>query len=221
MKYFSILLALMILVACGASNQPINSDAVGRGSGLPHNFEAPSAMEQEVQAALEKHRGSILYPSDIPEMDLSGLTEGEVFEYDSETWDVFRYTYTGDDSNYHYFDLELGDEGEEVYKAVFRTNGIKGEAGPTDGEGEFEAFPVSQTPCKFKLGSCKYTSYDKEYAVHTTFEDGVWTVSRRLGYYGMSYMVTKLIYDKNGMLLYRGAYNSQWHTPEHDRLSRK
>ncbi len=218
-KLVLLVLLVTVIVSC-SSNQ--NHETARISQGKPSDFidnEIPGAMTRQIREVLDYHEGDVLFPGDVKDIDLSDISKGTIYEYRSSFVERFVYKYSKNKLGLYYFDLITHVEGEE-YPSIFRTNGHVSEIAPIKRPNDFLDYPSVQNKCKYLIGSCEYSFGRNNLNVVTGFSDGVWTVTRPVHRLGIGYLVVKNVYDKNGMMLYRGTYSNVWASGEHSYIAR-
>ena len=206
------ILLLALLSGC-VSNPAKKEAAISPIKKQTAAIEFPVEMNIQIKDILKKHEGNILALPDIEAIDLSDIKGGTTYKYESTSADKFIYEYQKNEAGYYYFNLTTKLDGKS-YPSIFRTNGLVSEIAQIKKPNKFSEYPLGGS-CKFVIGSCEYKAGKKTKKVNTSFKGGVWTTSQPMGRYGRGYLVTKNIYDKNGMMLYKGTFSNQWADGKH------
>jgi len=209
-----ILIVLVALLSGCVTNQVKDSSKAVDKSYQTFNYEIPDAMSKQVEEVLSKFKGNILSVEGVEQINLDDIGSGYVLEYKSTSAERLVYTFTRKHHEYAYFELVTHLDGE-AYPSIFRTNGIKGEVASIEKTDSYSPYPLGENDCKYVLGKCEYKTGTKIRKVNTSFASGVWTTTKPMGRFGIGYLVTKKIYDSNGILLYRGSFSNQWANGEH------
>lgn len=216
-----VLLVPLVTFMVGCSSNK-NHETAGVSQDNSFDFidnEIPDAMTRQIREVLDSYEGDILSPGDVKDIDLSDIRKGATYEYESSFVESYVYKYSKNTSGLYYFDLIAHVEGEK-YLSVFRTNGHVSEIAPIKRPNDFLDYPSGQNKCKYIIGSCEYSFGRNSLNVVTSFSDGVWTVIRPVDRSGVGYIAVKNVYDKNGMMLYRGTYSNVWSSGEHSYIAR-
>jgi hypothetical protein len=181
----------------------------------PNNHEAPTKMSNQVEYILSKYKGNILHSEDVKNIDLTDIHEGTIYEYKSTSAEKYVYKYAKNESGFYYFDVDMYYQGR-VYPSIYRTNGYVSEIANIEMPNDFSKHPADENNCKFVIGDCEYTLRNAKKNVNISYKNGVWTARKQMGGIGVGYLITKKIYDKNGVILYRAAFSNRWPSGKHE-----
>ncbi|WP_412565921.1 hypothetical protein [Thalassospira sp. MIT121401] len=167
------------------------------------DYQEPLFISDQVDRILKTHAGNILYPDDVPNIDLSDISSNFTRVYFSTLSGRTEVRFSHIEDGYHYFTSR-----NEVLPN--RTNEFRIKGRIYEVKVEDRGFINVRDECFFELGNCdlranpnqKYGIFDRK------FLNGVWVIQRKIiGHRGATYQ--NLIFDKNGMTLYASkAYGS-------------
>ncbi|EMB48519.1 Uncharacterised protein [Vibrio mimicus] len=163
----------------------------------------PEELIKDVEEVLANNQGNLLYPEDVGNIDFSSFKKGMTYKYASLDFRM-DYTFEHYSDGYFYFVMTRSDYDGPISA---RTDGVNWEwKGNKVGD---RYYVMAGQECKFKLGACRYKIVgDRYHSSELYFRDGVWVrkfdVSKVLS---STYEVS--VYDKFGMILYTGTYNSR------------